>query len=172
MEQKLNKSIFPGIQGGPLMHVIAAKAVAFGEALQPEFTTYCEQIIRNSKKLAETLQANDVAVLTGGSDNHLLLIDLKPLGLTGKAAEKVLDEVGITVNKNTIPFETESPFVTSGIRVGVAAVTTRGFDEVAIEKVGVLISEVLHNLENEEVLADVKARVATLTNEYPLYPSL
>ncbi|EAF3363422.1 serine hydroxymethyltransferase [Listeria monocytogenes] len=171
-EQKLNKSIFPGIQGGPLMHVIAAKAVAFGEALQPEFTAYCEQIIRNSKKLAETLQANDVAVLTGGSDNHLLLIDLKPLGLTGKAAEKVLDEVGITVNKNTIPFETESPFVTSGIRVGVAAVTTRGFDEVAIEKVGVLISEVLHNLENEEVLADVKARVATLTNEYPLYPSL
>ncbi|MDT0004337.1 serine hydroxymethyltransferase [Listeria cossartiae subsp. cayugensis] len=171
-EQKLNKSIFPGIQGGPLMHVIAAKAVAFGEALQPEFKTYCEQIIRNSKKLAETLQANDVAVLTGGSDNHLLLIDLKPLGLTGKAAEKVLDEVGITVNKNTIPFETESPFVTSGIRVGVAAVTTRGFDEVAIEKVGVLISEVLHNLENEEVLADVKARVATLTNEYPLYPSL
>ncbi|EAG9321538.1 serine hydroxymethyltransferase [Listeria monocytogenes] len=171
-EQKLNKSIFPGIQGGPLMHVIAAKAVAFGEALQPEFTAYCEQIIRNSKKLAETLQANDVAVLTGGSDNHLLLIDLKPLGLTGKAAEKVLDEVGITVNKNTIPFETESPFVTSGIRVGVAAVTTRGFDEVAIEKVGVLISEVLHNLENEEVLADVKARVATLTNEYPLYPNL
>ncbi|TYU46984.1 serine hydroxymethyltransferase [Listeria monocytogenes] len=171
-EQKLNKSIFPGIQGGPLMHVIAAKAVAFGEALQPEFTAYCEQIIRNSKKLAETLQANDVAVLTGGSDNHLLLIDLKPLGLTGKAAEKVLDEVGITVNKNTIPFETESPFVTSGIRVGVAAVTTRGFDEVAIGKVGVLISEVLHNLENEEVLADVKARVATLTNEYPLYPSL
>ncbi|MBC1408931.1 serine hydroxymethyltransferase [Listeria innocua] len=171
-EQKLNKSIFPGIQGGPLMHVIAAKAVAFGEALQPEFTAYCEQIIRNSKKLADTLQANDVAVLTGGSDNHLLLIDLKPLGLTGKAAEKVLDEVGITVNKNTIPFETESPFVTSGIRVGVAAVTTRGFDEVAIEKVGVLISEVLHNLENEEVLADVKARVATLTNEYPLYPSL
>ncbi|CAM2363224.1 serine hydroxymethyltransferase [Listeria seeligeri] len=171
-EAKLNKSIFPGIQGGPLMHVIAAKAVAFGEALQPEFTTYCEQIIRNSKKLAETLEANNVSVLTGGSDNHLLLIDLKPLGLTGKVAEKVLDEVGITVNKNTIPFETESPFVTSGIRVGVAAVTTRGFDEVAIEKVGVLISEVLHNLENEEVLADVKARVATLTNEYPLYPSL
>ncbi|MBC2043307.1 serine hydroxymethyltransferase [Listeria welshimeri] len=171
-EQKLNKSIFPGIQGGPLMHVIAAKAVAFGEALQPEFTTYCEQIIRNSKKLAETLQAHDVTVLTGGSDNHLLLIDLKPLSLTGKAVEKVLDEVGITVNKNTIPFETESPFVTSGIRVGVAAVTTRGFDEVAIEKVGVLISEVLHNIENEEVLADVKARVATLTNEYPLYPSL
>ncbi|MBF2600050.1 serine hydroxymethyltransferase [Listeria seeligeri] len=171
-EAKLNKSIFPGIQGGPLMHVIAAKAVAFGEALQPEFTTYCEQIIRNSKKLAETLEVNNVSVLTGGSDNHLLLIDLKPLGLTGKVAEKVLDEVGITVNKNTIPFETESPFVTSGIRVGVAAVTTRGFDEVAIEKVGVLISEVLHNLENEEVLADVKARVATLTNEYPLYPSL
>ncbi|MBC1372177.1 serine hydroxymethyltransferase [Listeria booriae] len=171
-EAKLNKAIFPGIQGGPLMHVIAAKAVAFGEALQPEFTTYSENILKNSKQLAKTLQENDVTVLTGGSDNHLLLIDLKPLGLTGKAVEAVLDDVGITVNKNTIPFETESPFVTSGIRVGVAAVTTRGFDEVAIEKVGKLIAKVLHNLEDEAVLADVKAEVAKITAEYPLYPSL
>ncbi|MBC1552954.1 serine hydroxymethyltransferase [Listeria booriae] len=171
-EAKLNKAIFPGIQGGPLMHVIAAKAVAFGEALQPEFTTYSENILKNSKQLAKTLQENDVAVLTGGSDNHLLLIDLKPLGLTGKAVEAVLDDVGITVNKNTIPFETESPFVTSGIRVGVAAVTTRGFDEVAIEKVGKLIAKVLHNLEDEAVLAEVKAEVAKITAEYPLYPSL
>ncbi|MBC2259105.1 serine hydroxymethyltransferase [Listeria booriae] len=171
-EAKLNKAIFPGIQGGPLMHVIAAKAVAFGEALQPEFTTYSENILKNSKQLAKTLQENDVAVLTGGSDNHLLLIDLKPLGLTGKAVEAVLDNVGITVNKNTIPFETESPFVTSGIRVGVAAVTTRGFDEVAIEKVGKLIAKVLHNLEDEAVLAEVKAEVAKITAEYPLYPSL
>ncbi|MDT0110423.1 serine hydroxymethyltransferase [Listeria booriae] len=171
-EAKLNKAIFPGIQGGPLMHVIAAKAVAFGEALQPEFTTYSENILKNSKQLAKTLQENDVAVLTGGSDNHLLLIDLKPLSLTGKAVEAVLDDVGITVNKNTIPFETESPFVTSGIRVGVAAVTTRGFDEVAIEKVGKLIAKVLHNLEDEAVLAEVKAEVAKITAEYPLYPSL
>ncbi|WP_099222562.1 serine hydroxymethyltransferase [Listeria costaricensis] len=171
-EAKLNKAIFPGIQGGPLMHVIAGKAVAFGEALQPEFKTYCEQIIKNSKQLAETLQAEDVAVLTGGSDNHLLLIDLKPLGLTGKVAEGVLDRVGITVNKNTIPFETESPFVTSGIRVGVAAITTRGFDEAATARVGELIAKVLHNIENEEVLEDVKQKVAELTSEYPLYPEL
>ncbi|AQY50016.1 serine hydroxymethyltransferase [Listeria weihenstephanensis FSL R9-0317] len=171
-EAKLNKSIFPGIQGGPLMHVIAAKAVAFGEALQPEFTTYSENILKNSKQLAKTLQENDVAVLTGGSDNHLLLIDLKPLGLTGKAAEAVLDDVGLTVNKNTIPFETESPFVTSGIRVGVAAVTTRGFDEEAIARVGKLIAKVLHNLEDEAVLAEVKQEVAEITAEYPLYPSL
>ncbi|MBA3927899.1 serine hydroxymethyltransferase [Listeria rustica] len=171
-EAKLNKAIFPGIQGGPLMHVIAAKAVAFGEALQPEFTTYSENILKNSKQLAKTLQENDVAVLTGGSDNHLLLIDLKPLGLTGKAAEAVLDDVGLTVNKNTIPFETESPFVTSGIRVGVAAVTTRGFDEEAIARVGKLIAKVLHNLEDEAVLAEVKQEVAEITAEYPLYPSL
>ncbi|MBC1456911.1 serine hydroxymethyltransferase [Listeria newyorkensis] len=171
-EAKLNKAIFPGIQGGPLMHVIAAKAVAFGEALQPEFTTYSENILKNSKQLAKTLQENGVTVLTGGSDNHLLLIDLKPLGLTGKAAEAVLDDVGLTVNKNTIPFETESPFVTSGIRVGVAAVTTRGFDEEAIARVGKLIAKVLHNLEDEAVLAEVKQEVAEITAEYPLYPSL
>lgn len=171
-EAKLNKAIFPGIQGGPLMHVIAAKAVAFGEALQPEFTIYSENILKNSKQLAKTLQENDVTVLTGGSDNHLLLIDLKPLGLTGKAAEAVLDDVGLTVNKNTIPFETESPFVTSGIRVGVAAVTTRGFDEEAIARVGKLIAKVLHNLEDEAVLAEVKQEVAEITAEYPLYPSL
>ncbi|EUJ48810.1 serine hydroxymethyltransferase [Paenilisteria rocourtiae] len=171
-EAKLNKAIFPGIQGGPLMHVIAAKAVAFGEALQPEFTTYSENIIKNSKQLAKTLQENGVTVLTGGSDNHLLLIDLKPLGLTGKAAEAVLDDVGLTVNKNTIPFETESPFVTSGIRVGVAAVTTRGFDEAAIARVGKLIAKVLHNLEDEAVHAEVRQEVAKITAEYPLYPSL
>lgn len=113
-----------------------------------------------------------MTVLTGGSDNHLLLIDLKPLGLTGKAAEAVLDDVGLTVNKNTIPFETESPFVTSGIRVGVAAVTTRGFDEAAIARVGKLIAKVLHNLEDEAVHAEVRQEVAKITAEYPLYPSL
>lgn len=171
-EAKLNKAIFPGVQGGPLMHVIAAKAVAFGEALQPEFKTYAEQIIKNSQALAKTLTEQGISVLTGGSDNHLLLIDLKPLGLTGKVAEKRLDEVGITVNKNTIPFETESPFVTSGIRIGVAAITTRGFDEAATAKVGELIAEVLHDSEDEEVLAKVKSAVSDLTASFPLYPSL
>lgn len=171
-EAKLNKAIFPGVQGGPLMHVIAAKAVAFGEALQPEFKTYAQQIIKNSQALAKTLTEQGISVLTGGSDNHLLLIDLKPIGLTGKVAEKRLDEVGITVNKNTIPFETESPFVTSGIRIGVAAITTRGFDEAATTKVGELIAEVLHDSEDQEVLAKVKAAVSDLTASFPLYPSL
>ncbi|EUJ32715.1 serine hydroxymethyltransferase [Listeria floridensis FSL S10-1187] len=155
---KINKAIFPGIQGGPLMHIIAAKAVAFGEALQPEFKTYAAQIIKNAKQLAETLQANGVDVLTNGTDNHLLLVDLKNLGITGKDAEEALDSVGITVNKNSIPFETESPFVTSGIRVGTAAITTRGFDEKAVAEVGELIAKVLHNLKDEVVLNEVKKR--------------
>lgn len=171
-ETKINKAIFPGIQGGPLMHVIAGKAVAFGEALQPEFKTYAAQIIKNSKQLAKTLEENGVQVLTGGTDNHLLLIDLNHLSITGKAAEEALDSVGITVNKNSIPFETESPFVTSGIRVGTAAITTRGFDEAATQIVGELIAKVLHNLEDEKVLSEVGTEVSELTSKYPLYPEL
>lgn len=171
-ETKINKAIFPGIQGGPLMHVIAGKAVAFGEALQPEFKTYAAQIIKNSKQLAKTLEENGVQVLTGGTDNHLLLIDLNHLSITGKAAEEALDSVGITVNKNSIPFETESPFVTSGIRVGTAAITTRGFDEAATQIVGELIAKVLRNLEDEKVLSEVGAAVSELTSKYPLYPEL
>lgn len=128
-EQKLNKSVFPGIQGGPLMHVIAAKAVAFGEALQPEFKEYAKQLKANAKALGEVLVAEGVEIVSGGTDNHLLLLNVKSLGLTGKVAEHALDEVGITTNKNTIPYDTESPFVTSGIRIGTPAVTSRGFKE-------------------------------------------
>lgn len=168
----LNKSIFPGIQGGPLMHVISAKAVAFGEALQPEFKTYAQNIINNSKRLGEVLQSEGINLVSGGSDNHLLLMDLQSLELTGKVAEKALDHVGITTNKNTIPFDPQSPFVTSGIRLGTAAVTSRGFDEQAMEEVGKLIALTLKNVDNEEVAEQVRTRVADLTAKYPMYPNL
>lgn len=170
--QKIDKAVFPGIQGGPLMHIIAAKAVAFGEALQPEFKEYQAQIIKNAKQLAVTLQENGVDVLTNGTDNHLLLIDLKALGITGKDAEIALDSVGITVNKNSIPFETESPFVTSGIRVGTAAVTTRGFDEEAMVKVGELIAKVLHHLNEQAILDEIQAEVMSFMQNYPLYEDM
>jgi len=161
-EQKLNKSVFPGIQGGPLMHVIAAKAVAFGEVLQPEFKDYAKQIKLNAKALAEVL-------IAGGTDNHLLLLNVKSLGLTGKVAEHALDEVGITTNKNTIPYDTESPFVTSGIRIGTPAVTSRGFKEEDMKEVGAIIAAVLKNPEDEAVKADAKDRVKALTDKHPLY---
>ncbi len=168
-EQKLNKSVFPGIQGGPLMHVIAAKAVAFGEALQPEFKDYAKQIIANAKALAEVLIAEGVEIVSGGTDNHLLLLNVKSLGLTGKVAEHALDEVGITTNKNTIPYDTESPFVTSGIRVGTPAVTSRGFKEEDMKEVGAIIAAVLKNPEDEAVKAEAKERVKALTDKHPLY---
>lgn len=168
-EQKLNKSVFPGIQGGPLMHVIAAKAVAFGEALQPEFKDYAKQIIANAKALAEVLIAEGVEIVSGGTDNHLLLLNVKSLGLTGKVAEHALDEVGITTNKNTIPYDTESPFVTSGIRVGTPAVTSRGFKEEDMKEVGAIIAAVLKNPEDEAVKAEAKERVKVLTDKHPLY---
>lgn len=168
----LNKSIFPGIQGAPLMHVISAKAVAFGEALQPEFKTYAQNIINNAKRLGEVLQSEGINLVSGGSDNHLLLMHLQSLELTGKVAEKALDHVGITTNKNTIPFDPQSPFVTSGIRLGTAAVTSRGFDEEAMEEVGKLIALTLKNVDNEEVAEQVRTRVADLTAKYPMYPNL
>ncbi|MCM0624727.1 serine hydroxymethyltransferase [Lysinibacillus sp. OL1_EC] len=168
-EQKLNKSVFPGIQGGPLMHVIAAKAVAFGEALQPEFKDYAKQIKANAKALAEVLIAEGVEIVSGGTDNHLLLLNVKSLGLTGKVAEHALDEVGITTNKNTIPYDTESPFVTSGIRIGTPAVTSRGFKEEDMKEVGAIIAAVLKNSEDETVKADAKDRVKALTDKHPLY---
>ncbi len=168
-EQKLNKSVFPGIQGGPLMHVIAAKAVAFGEALQPEFKEYAQQIKANAKALAEVLMAEGVEIVSGGTDNHLLLLNVKSLGLTGKVAEHALDEVGITTNKNTIPYDTESPFVTSGIRIGTPAVTSRGFSEEDMKEVGAIIATVLKNPEDEAVKTDAKARVKALTDKHPLY---
>ncbi|MBD8519501.1 serine hydroxymethyltransferase [Lysinibacillus sp. FSL R7-0073] len=168
-EQKLNKSVFPGIQGGPLMHVIAAKAVAFGEVLQPEFKDYAKQIKLNAKALAEVLIEEGVEIVSGGTDNHLLLLNVKSLGLTGKVAEHALDEVGITTNKNTIPYDTESPFVTSGIRIGTPAVTSRGFKEKDMKEVGAIIAAVLKNPEDEAVKADAKDRVKALTDKHPLY---
>lgn len=167
--KKIDKTIFPGIQGGPLMHVIAAKAVAFGEALKPEFKEYQEQVIANSKALAEALTAEGVRIVSGGSDNHVMLLDVSALGLTGKVAEHVLDEVGITVNKNTIPFDTASPFITSGVRIGTPAVTSRGFKEAEMKEIASIIAKLLKNNEDAEVLKEAKERVATLTSNFPLY---
>ncbi len=168
-EKELNKSVFPGIQGGPLMHVIAAKAVAFGEALQPEFKQYAKQIKLNAVALAKSLQEEGVEIVSGGTDNHLLLLNVKSLGLTGKVAEHVLDEVAITTNKNTIPYDTEKPFVTSGVRVGTAAITSRGFKEEDAIEVGKIIALVLKNPEDAAVKAQALERVAALTAKYPLY---
>lgn len=166
----IDKSIFPGIQGGPLMHVIAAKAVAFGEALQPEFKDYQRQVIANAQALAAGLEQEGLRIVSGGTDNHLLLVDLQAIGLTGKAAEHALDAAGITVNKNTIPFDPASPFVTSGIRLGTAAMTTRGFKEDEMKEVARLIGRVLSNHEEEAVLAEAVRDVQTLTGKFPLYP--
>lgn len=165
----INKSIFPGIQGGPLMHVIAAKAVAFGEALQPEFKEYAKQVIVNAQTLAEALQQEGFTIVSGGTDTHVLLVDLRTVGLTGKVAEHVLDEVGITCNKNTIPFDPESPFVTSGIRLGTPALTTRGLNAEDMKEIASIISLVLKQPEDAAVLAEAKQRVATLCETYPMY---
>ncbi|MDW0114082.1 serine hydroxymethyltransferase [Sporosarcina saromensis] len=167
--RKIDKTIFPGIQGGPLMHVIAAKAVAFGEAQKPEFKSHIQQVKKNAKALADSLMAEGVDIVSGGTDNHLLLVNLKSLGITGKIAEHVLDEVGITVNKNTIPFDTESPFVTSGIRIGTPAVTTRGFKEEEMKEVGAIIAKLLKNHEDEATKKEAAERVKALTDKFPLY---
>ncbi len=167
--KKIDKTIFPGIQGGPLMHVIASKAVAFGEAQQPEFKTYIQQVVKNAKALANCLIDEGIDVVSGGTDNHLLLVNLRSLELTGKVAEKVLDEVGITVNKNTIPFDTTSPFVTSGIRIGTPAVTSRGFKEPEMKEIASIIAKLLKNIEDEAVHKEAKERVAALTAKFPLY---
>jgi glycine hydroxymethyltransferase len=167
--KKIDKSVFPGIQGGPLMHVIASKAVAFGEALQDGFKVYQQQIIDNARYLGECLISEGIDLVSGGTDNHLLLLDMRSLGLTGKVAEKVLDDIGITVNKNTIPFDPESPFVTSGIRIGTAAVTTRGFKEDEMIEIASIIAYTLKNHENEGKLAESAQRVKTLTSGFPLF---
>ncbi|MFB3163612.1 serine hydroxymethyltransferase [Neobacillus sp. 179-J 1A1 HS] len=168
--KKIDKSIFPGIQGGPLMHVISAKAVAFGEVLQDSFKEYAGQIIANAKRLADGLQKEGIRLVSGGTDNHLLLLDMQTLGLTGKVAEKVLDEVGITVNKNTIPFDPQSPFVTSGIRIGTAAVTSRGFGLEEMDEIASIIAFTLKNHEDEAKLKEAAARVEALTGKFTLYP--
>lgn len=165
----IDKTIFPGIQGGPLMHVIAAKAVAFGEALQPEFKVYQQQVIDNAQALATSLEKGGLRIVSGGTDNHLVLVDVKAFGLTGKAAEEALDEVGITVNKNTIPFDEASPFVTSGIRLGTPAMTTRGFTTEDMTEVGNIIVETLTRLKDEESFDGIQDKVTKLTGKYPLY---
>lgn len=170
--KQIDKAIFPGVQGGPLMHVIAAKAVALGEALKPEFKEYAKQIIANCQALAEGLIAEGFRLVSGGTDNHLLLVDVRGQKMTGKTAEHLLDEVGVTCNKNTIPFDPESPFVTSGIRLGTAAVTTRGFKEADMKEVAAIIGLVLNNPDNAEKQAEAAQRVAALCAKYPMYPML
>ncbi len=177
--KKINSAIFPGLQGGPLMHVIAAKAVAFKEALQPEFKSYAQAVAANAKALAETLKEQGLDIVSGGTDNHLMLVDLRPKNATGKAAEKSLGRANITCNKNGIPFDPEKPFVTSGVRLGTPAGTTRGFGIAEFREIGMLITEVLDGLKaanseegNAAVEAAVKAKVEALTARFPIYPTL
>lgn len=168
--KKIDKTIFPGIQGGPLMHVIAAKAECFYEALQPEFKTYQENVLKNIKVLAETLSNEGFRIISGGTDNHLILVDVKSgCGLTGKDAQNLLDRIHITTNKNTIPGDTESPMVTSGLRLGSPAMTTRGFTEADFEQVGHIIATALKNNDNEEILENLEKEVLELTSKYPLW---
>lgn len=170
LAKKINSAVFPGLQGGPLEHVIAGKAVAFGEALRPEFNDYATQVIKNAQAMAEVFAQNDKArLISGGTDNHLLLVDVLGFGLNGKEAEQLLDSVSLTVNKNSIPFETLSPFKTSGIRLGTPAITSRGFDETDAKKVAELILAVLESKGEAKILADVKAKVAQLTAAHPIY---
>jgi len=167
---KINKAIFPGIQGGPLMHIIAAKAVCFLEAMTPEFKTYQEQVIKNSKTLAEELKKLNYEIVAGGSDNHMVLVNVKKsLGITGKFAEEVLDDVLITCNKNTVPYDDEKPMYGSGIRLGVASITTRGFKEQEVKEVALLLDRALRNYDNKEELAKIKREVIELTSKFPIY---
>ena len=168
--QALDKTVMPGVQGGPLMHVIAAKAVAFREALAPAFKTYQQQIVKNAKALAVALMARGYRLVSGGTDTHLMLVDLTSRGITGKDAQEALDRGWITVNKNTVPFETKSPMVTSGVRIGTPAVTTRGMHEAEMEQIAALIDRVLANLGSSGVEAAVRGEVQDLTNRFPLYP--
>ncbi|MGP1366675.1 MAG: serine hydroxymethyltransferase [Schwartzia sp. (in: firmicutes)] len=167
--QQFNKAVFPGIQGGPLMHVIAAKAVALGEALDPSFKAYAKQVVKNAAALAEALAKDGFRIVTGGTDNHLLLVDLRSKNITGKAAQTLLDEVGITANRNTIPFEPLSPFVTSGLRLGSPALTTRGFVEDDMREVAAIIALTLSHPESEAAKDEARSRVAALCRKYPLY---
>jgi glycine hydroxymethyltransferase len=176
LAKKINSAIFPGIQGGPLMHVIAGKAVAFKEALQPEFKVYAKQVVANARVLAEGLLKGGVDIVTGGTDNHLMLVDLRPKGLTGKATEKALERAFITTNKNAVPNDPEKPAITSGIRVGSPAATTRGFKEAEFAEVAELIVEVLDGLRdagsdegNAGVEAAVREKVVALTARFPIY---
>ncbi|GAA0834338.1 serine hydroxymethyltransferase [Bifidobacterium pullorum subsp. gallinarum] len=170
--QAIDKAVFPGSQGGPLMHVIASKAVALGEALDPSFKTYAEHVVKNAKVLADTLIEEGLNIVSGGTDNHLMLIDTRNLDITGKDAEKVLDSIGITVNKNAIPFDPTSPFVTSGIRIGTPAVTSRGMDEKAMVTIAKVIAMTLKQPKDEVTLEQAGRMVAELTDQYPLYAEM
>ena len=170
-EKSINSFVFPGIQGGPLMHVIAAKAVAFLEALKPEFKVYQTQVIKNAQTIAESLSKRGVRIISGRTESHVFLVDLRPKGLTGKAADILLGQAHITVNKNSIPNDPESPFVTSGIRIGSPAITTRGFKEKEAEMVAHMIADILDNPTSEKVINDTKAKVVTLTAQFPVYGS-
>nr|MBA3324020.1 serine hydroxymethyltransferase [Paracoccaceae bacterium] len=178
LAKKFNAAIFPGLQGGPLMHVIAAKAVAFGEALRPEFRDYAAQVVRNAAVLAETLMKSGLDIVTGGTDTHLMLVDLRPKGVTGADTEKALGRANITCNKNGVPFDPAPPTVTSGVRLGTPAGTTRGFGAVEFEAIGGLIVEVIDGLAangadaNGAVEAAVKARVKALSDSFPIYPGI
>ncbi|HLS60674.1 MAG TPA: serine hydroxymethyltransferase [Virgibacillus sp.] len=167
--KEIDKTVFPGMQGGPLMHIIAAKATSFKEVLTDDFKAYSKQVIQNAQALSEALVEEGIRIVSGGTDNHLVLLDVTPLDLTGKIAEAVLDEIGITTNKNTIPFDPESPFITSGVRVGSAAVTTRGFDEEAMKEVASIMALTLKNHEDEVILKEAATRVKELTSKFPLY---
>ncbi len=170
--KQLDKAVFPGSQGGPLEHVIAGKAVAFGEALRPEFKTYSGQVISNAKALANQLQNRGLKIVSGGTDNHLMLVDLRSVGMTGKRADLLVSEVNITANKNTVPFDPESPFVTSGLRLGSPAMTTRGMGEEEFVEIGNIIADRLLNPEDEAVAETCRQRVAALCDRFPLYPHL
>lgn len=170
--KKFDKSVFPGTQGGPLEHVIAAKAVAFGEALQPEFKTYSGQVIANAQALANQLQQRNFKIVSGGTDNHLMLVDLRSIGMTGKAADQLVSGVNITANKNTVPFDPESPFVTSGLRLGSPALTTRGMGTEEFVEIANIIADRLLSPEDESVAQDCRQRVANLCSRFPLYPHL
>lgn len=168
----LDRNVFPGIQGGPLMHVVAAKAVCFAEALRPEFAAYQRQVVANAAALARRLADNGLRIVSGGTDNHLMLVDVRPFRITGKAAEHALEEAGVTCNKNTIPFDPEKPFVTSGVRLGTPALTTRGMKEPEMVEVGDIISRVLQNVGDDRVTAEAKERVAALCARFPLYQDM
>jgi glycine hydroxymethyltransferase len=168
----IDKAVFPGLQGGPLMHVVAAKAVAFHEAAQPEFRDYAQQIVRNAAALSAALAAEGFRIVSGGTDNHLLLVDLRPFGVTGKVAQEALDRAGITCNKNAIPNDPEKPFVTSGLRLGTAAVTTAGMREPEMGRIASLIAEVLRKTDDDHIAEQVKAHAADLCASFTPYPDL
>ena len=171
IEKKLNSAVFPGSQGGPLMHVVAAKALCFKEALDPEFKRYIQQVMTNAKVMAKTIMSNGIDIVSGGTDNHIVLVDLRNKNITGKDLEKLLGTVNITVNKNAVPNDPASPFVTSGIRIGSPAVTTRGFKEKEIELISSWISEIINNFENNQLHQEIKLKVQNLTREFPVYNS-